>query len=71
MGAFTSPLILGGGRVLTLPVLIQQKIINDADYGLGAALSILLVCFVLLMNVVVGAYVMRDRRRRVNRPYGG
>jgi ABC-type spermidine/putrescine transport system permease subunit I len=50
---------------------MRQKIINDADYGLGAALSILLVCFVLLMNVVVGAYVMRDRRRRVNRPYRG
>jgi putative spermidine/putrescine transport system permease protein len=67
MGAFTSPLILGGGHVLTLPVLIQQKVINDADYGIGAALSILLVCFVFLMNVAVGAYVTRDGRRRAGR----
>jgi putative spermidine/putrescine transport system permease protein len=71
MGAFTSPLILGGGRVLTLPVLIQQKIIDDSDYGLGAALSIVLVCFVLLMNVAVGAYAMREGRRRVKRPHRG
>jgi putative spermidine/putrescine transport system permease protein len=71
MGAFTSPLILGGGRVLTLPVLIQQKIIDDSDYGLGAALSVLLACFVLLMNVAVGAYIMREGRRRAERPQGG
>jgi putative spermidine/putrescine transport system permease protein len=71
MGAFTSPLILGGGRVLTLPVLIQQKIIDDSDYGLGAALSVLLACFVLLMNIAVGAYVMRKGQRRVRRPQRG
>ena len=71
MGAFTSPLILGGGRVLTLPVLVQQKIIDDSDYGLGAALSIVLVCFVLLMNIAVGAYIMREGRRRVKRAHRG
>jgi putative spermidine/putrescine transport system permease protein len=71
MGAFTSPLILGGGRVLTLPVLIQQKIIDDSDYALGAALSIVLVSFVLLVNVAVGAYVTHEGRRRVKHPHRG
>lgn len=64
MGAFTSPLILGGGRVLTMPVLIQQKIIVDAEYGVGAALSMVLLVFVFIVNLLVGAYLLRERKRQ-------
>jgi putative spermidine/putrescine transport system permease protein len=59
MGAFTSAVLLGGGRVLTLPVLIQRKIIFDVDYPLGSTLSTLLLLVVFLLNVFVAALVTR------------
>ncbi|MGD9944015.1 MAG: ABC transporter permease [Burkholderiaceae bacterium] len=63
MGAFTSAVLLGGGRVRTLPVLIESKIIQSSEYGLGAALSTTLLLFVFALNVAVGGLVMRGRRR--------
>jgi putative spermidine/putrescine transport system permease protein len=63
MGAFTSAVLLGGGRVLTMPVLIQQKIIQSTEYGMGAALSTVLLLLVFLINIVVGAVVPRGRKR--------
>ena len=62
MGAFTSAVLLGGGRVLTLPVLIQRKIVFDVDYPLGSALSTALVVSVLALNVAVGALAARLSR---------
>jgi ABC-type spermidine/putrescine transport system permease subunit I len=62
MGAFTSAVLLGGGRVLTLPVLIQRKIVFDVDYPLGSALSTALVVSVLALNVVAGALAVRLSR---------
>ena len=55
MGAFTSPVALGGGHVLTMPVLIQQKVIQDSDYAMGAALA----------TGAAGAGVRRQHRDRV------
>ncbi len=66
MGAFTSPLILGGGRVLTVPVLIQQKIISDSEYGTGAALAILLVVFVFAINLIAATYIGQESRQQSN-----
>ncbi len=63
MGAFTSPLILGGGRVLTVPVLIQQKMIADTEYGVGATLSMLLLIIVFLINVLIGGFLLRAARQ--------
>jgi len=63
MGAFTSPVLLGGGRVITMPVLIQQKIIQSTEYGMGAALSFVLLIVVFLINVLVGAFFLREVRR--------
>lgn len=51
MGAFTSAVLLGGGKVLTLPVLIQRKIFLDVDYPLAACLATVLVVLVFLFNV--------------------
>jgi putative spermidine/putrescine transport system permease protein len=51
MGAFTSAVLLGGGRVLTLPVVIQRKIFLDVDYPLAACLATVLVAMVFLFNV--------------------
>jgi putative spermidine/putrescine transport system permease protein len=53
MGAFTSPMILGGGRVLTMPVLIQQKIIQNGEYAIGAALATVLMVLVFFTNLAV------------------
>jgi putative spermidine/putrescine transport system permease protein len=51
MGAFTSAVLLGGGRVLTLPVVIQRKILQDVDYPIAACLATELVVLVFLLNV--------------------
>jgi len=64
MGAFTSAVLLGGGKVLTLPVLIQRKIILDVDYPTGAALSSVLLVVVLLLNLALALGLRRGRRGR-------
>jgi putative spermidine/putrescine transport system permease protein len=53
MGAFTSAVLLGGGRVITMPVLIQQKMIQSTEYGMAAALSTVLLLFVFVLNVLL------------------
>lgn len=63
MGAFTSAVLLGGGRILTLPVLIQRKIVLDADYPVGAALSTLLLLLVVLLNLFFVALLKLSARR--------
>jgi len=64
MGAFTSAVLLGGGKVLTLPVLIQRKILLDVDYPLAACLATVLVALVFLFNV---ASVLLMRRRALGK----
>jgi putative spermidine/putrescine transport system permease protein len=61
MGAFTSAVLLGGGRVRTIPVLVQEKMMQTTEYGMGAALSTVLVVLVFLLNAGVAAGVMRQR----------
>jgi len=64
MGAFTSAVLLGGGRVLTLPVLIQRKIIFDVDYPFGSALATVLLLVVFLLNVASTSLLVQMTRRR-------
>lgn len=59
MGAFTSALLLGGGNVLTLPVVIQRKIMLDVDYPLAASLSTLLLALVFLFNLLTALLLQR------------
>jgi putative spermidine/putrescine transport system permease protein len=63
MGAFTSAVLLGGGNVLTFPVLIQRKIILEVDYPTAAALSVLLTLAVVIINLV--ALAIPGNRARV------
>jgi putative spermidine/putrescine transport system permease protein len=63
MGAFTSAMLLGGGRVRTVPVLIQEKIIQSTDYAMGAALSTVLLVLVFAVNVGVSMLIARPHRR--------
>ena len=46
-------MLLGGGHVLTMPVLIQQKIIQNTEYAIGAALSTVLLVLVFLANITI------------------
>lgn len=67
MGAFTSAVLLGGGRVRTLPVLIENKIVQSSEYGMGAALSTTLVLFVFAVNILVGSVLVRCSRKPTSR----
>jgi putative spermidine/putrescine transport system permease protein len=52
MGAFTSAALIGAGRILTLPVLIQRTVMLDAKYAMGATLAVVLLLCGLLINLV-------------------
>ncbi len=52
MGAFTTAALLGGGRVLTLPVLIQQTLMVETRYGMAAALATVLLVLVVAINLI-------------------
>jgi putative spermidine/putrescine transport system permease protein len=62
MGAFTSAAVLGKGAVLTLPVLIWRTILLQVKYGMGSALSAVLLLTVLAINVATVALIARMRR---------
>lgn len=59
MGAFTSAALLGGGKVLTVPVLVQRMITLDLDYPDAAALSVVLTLAVIAVNLNVGLLTRR------------
>lgn len=63
MGAFTSAVLLGGGMVLTVPVVIQRKIILEVEYPTAAVLAVVLTVAVVTLNFV--AMAMRQRAGRV------
>ncbi len=62
MGAFTSTALLGGGKVMTLPVLIQRKAVLEVDYPFAATISLVLLLAGVLLNLVVLHFVLRARR---------
>ena len=57
LGAFLQPDILGGGKKLMIGSLIQQQFTTARDWSFGAALSMILMAFVL------GALIWSARRR--------
>lgn len=63
MGAFVSATMLGGGKVLTFPVLIQRTLTMFTDYGMAAALSATLLAFVLLINIASMVMLARGHHR--------
>lgn len=62
MGGFSSTALIGAGKVLTLPIVIQRTVILETSYGLGAALATLLLAVVLLLNLVAVLVLTRTRR---------
>lgn len=65
MGAFVSAALLGGGKVLTLPVVIERTIVLNSEYAMGGALSAILLIVVLLINVVSVFLLRRLRAARL------
>ena len=64
MGAFVSALLLGGGKVMTLPIVIQRTILLYTEYGMAAALSGMLMIFVLGINIASVLIVTRMQAAR-------
>lgn len=65
MGAFTSAALLGGGRILTLPVLIQRTMLLDVKYGMAGALAAVLLVSVVTLNLLSVAILKRFRAARM------
>jgi putative spermidine/putrescine transport system permease protein len=53
IGAFTTPVLLGGGRVLLLPILIREKVLMQLNWPIGAALATMLAALVLAISALV------------------
>ena len=52
MGAFTSAALLGGGRVFTLPVLVQRVVMMELKFSMGATLAAVLLVSVIAINLL-------------------
>jgi putative spermidine/putrescine transport system permease protein len=65
MGAFTSAALLGGGRVFTLPVLIQRTVMMEVKYSMAGTLSAVLLVTVLLINLLSIILIRRLRAARL------
>lgn len=64
MGAFTAAALLGGGRVLTLPVLIERTMILETRYAIAATIAAVLMTTVLVANVASVALLSRLKGMR-------
>ena len=62
MGGFSSTALIGAGKILTLPIVIQRTVILETNYGLGAALALLLLVVVLVINAFSVLLLLRARR---------
>ena len=62
MGGFSSTALIGAGKVLTLPIVIQRTVILETNYGLGSALAVLLLVVVLVINAFSVLLLLRARR---------
>ena len=63
MGTFTSTALLGGGKVLTLPILIERKAILEVNYPFAATISMMLLLAGILINLVVFQIARRLQRQ--------
>ena len=64
MGAFTSAALLGGGRIFTLPVLIQKTVILDVKYSMAGTIAAVLLISVVLINLLSIVVLRRLRATR-------
>jgi ABC-type spermidine/putrescine transport system permease subunit I len=55
IGAFTTPALLGGGRVLLLPILIRERVLLVLNWPVGATLAALLTLLTFLIVALIAA----------------
>ena len=60
-----SAALLGGGKVLTLPVVIERTIVLDIEYAMGGTLSAILLVSVILINILSVWLLNRFRKARL------
>ena len=65
MGAFVSAALLGGGKVLTFPVIIERTIILETRYAMAGTLSAVLLISVLLINLLSVFLIRRMHSARL------
>ena len=64
---FTTPVLLGGGRVDVIAIQIQQASQILFDFGYAAALSVLLVAMISLIAVLILVFTYWRRNVRARR----
>jgi ABC-type spermidine/putrescine transport system permease subunit I len=57
--------LLGGGRVLTLPVLIQRTVMMEVRYSTAASIAFVLLISVILINLISLMAIRRFRSARL------
>lgn len=65
MGAFTSAALLGGGRVFTLPVLVQRVVMMEVKYSMGGTLAAVLLVTAIIINLLSVLLLRRLRAARL------
>ncbi len=65
MGAFVSAALLGGGKVLTLPVIIERTLVLETRYAMAGTLSAVLLVSVLVINLLSVYLIRRMRSARL------
>jgi putative spermidine/putrescine transport system permease protein len=63
-GLFATPALLGGGRVITMSVLIYQQAVEIFNLPLAAVLSIILLITVLILNIIATKISMKGMKSR-------
>jgi ABC-type spermidine/putrescine transport system permease subunit I len=60
-GAFTTPALLGGGRVSLLSILVRQELLQVLDYGRGTTYAVILLLLVSAVAVITSLVSARRR----------
>jgi putative spermidine/putrescine transport system permease protein len=62
MGLFATPALLGGGKVLTMSILVYQQVVTVSNQPLGAALAFVLLLTVLFINILAAKLIVKRRQ---------
>ncbi|MEI5680832.1 ABC transporter permease [Mesorhizobium sp. CCNWLW179-1] len=62
IGFYITPALLGGGRVATIAVLIEQQIREFLDWNFAAALSIVLLAATLIVSILLNRILRGNLR---------
>ncbi|WP_376100989.1 ABC transporter permease (plasmid) [Roseomonas sp. CCTCC AB2023176] len=61
LGFYITPALLGGGRTMTVAIVIERDVNLNRDWGPAAAVSVLFVLVILLLLALIRRFVPLDR----------